>query len=142
MSEESEQSPPEEQETLPPISHARILWLMGAVTAAGTVAGFLFASASFAVGVLVGGALSLLNYHWLRRSIRSLFENPVEGEKPPFLATRYFLRYLTFAAILAFIYMTRSVPVVAVLLGLASFAVAIRLEGFSRLFSSFYKKGN
>jgi hypothetical protein len=140
MSGEPEQTTSDEQEGLQPISHARILTVMAAVTAVASVVSFFAESALFAFGVLIGGTMSVINYYWLKRSIKTLFELAAEGEKPQFLATRYFLRYLTFAAVLAVVYLTKAVPVVAVLLGLASFALAIVIEGFSRLISGLFNK--
>ena len=57
-----------------------------------------------------------------------------------FLAGRAFIRYLTFGAVLAVIYLSKAVPMVAVLLGLASFAAAIIFEAFIRIFYSFSNK--
>jgi uncharacterized membrane protein HdeD (DUF308 family) len=139
MSENSEQAAAE-QETVQPLSHRRILAAMFLVTILGALLSFVFISPSFGVGVLIGGILSLINYYWLKKSLRSIFDNAVEGEKPRFLATRYFLRYLAFGAVLAIVYLSKIVPVVAVLLGLASFAFAIIIEAILRLFSSFFNK--
>lgn len=106
---------------------------------AGCVLGIIFHSVSFGLGVLVGGILSVLNYIWLKRSLKKIFEKIVrEGEKPPFLASHYLLRYAAFAAILTIIYLTQILPVTAVLLGLAGFAFAITIEGLIQLFSSFF----
>jgi len=42
--------------------------------------------------------------------------------------------------ILTIVFLTESIPVVAVIAGLGSFALAIVVEGILRLFSSFFKK--
>ena len=139
MSENSEQAPTE-QETVQPLSHRRILAAMFLVTVLGSLLSFIFISANFGFGVFIGGILSLINYYWLKKSLRSIFDNAVSGEKPRLLATKYFLRYLAFGAILAIVYLSKIVPVVAVLLGLASFALAIIIEAILRLFSSFFNK--
>ena len=124
----------------PPISHRRILWTMGLVAAISGLAGFIFISPRFGVGVILGGILSFINYYWLKVSLKRLFDNAVaDGQKPRFLAVRYFGRYLTLGAILTVVFLTKTVPVVAVILGLSSFALAIVIEGFIRLFSTFFK---
>ena len=140
MSEDSEQIPEEQPSTVQTLSHRRILTLMALAALLGSIAGFIFISASFGIGVLIGGALSLVNYYWLKRSLKTVFDSAVEGEAPRFLAGKYFLRYLTFGAILTVVYLTKTVPVVAVLLGLASFALAIIFEAIIRLFNSFSNK--
>lgn len=139
MSENSEQTRAE-PENVKELSHRRILAAMAATVVVGTAASFVFGSANFAFGFLIGGILSLINYYWLKQSLRAIFENAVSGEKPRFLATKYFTRYAAFAAVLAVVYLTKWFSVVAVLSGLASFALAIMIEAALRLFSSGYKK--
>jgi len=129
-----------EQPAPPPISHWRILWMMGLVAVVASSAGFIYASWQFGSGVVLGGVLSFINYYWLKVSLKRLFDNAVaHGEKPRFLAVRYFARYLTLGAILTIVFLTHTIPVVAVILGLSSFALAIMIEGFIRLFSTFFK---
>jgi ATP synthase I chain len=127
-------------EPMPPaLSHRRILVLMATVAIFGSVAGFAFVSAEFGLGVIFGGVLSLINYYWLKVSLKKLFDAAIaHGEQPRFLAVRYFARYVTLGAILTVVFLTHTIPVVAVIAGLASFALAIVIEGFIRLFTSFF----
>ncbi len=128
-----------EQPTPTVISHRRILWTMGAVALFGSLAGFVFVSWQFGLGVLLGGVLSLINYYWLKISLKKIFDQAVSsGAKPRFLAVRYFARYVTLGGILLIVFLTKTVPIVAVILGLGSFALAIVVEGLIRLFSSFF----
>ncbi len=127
-----------EQPTPTVISHRRILWTMGAVALFGSLAGFIFVSWQFGLGVILGGILSLINYYWLKISLKKIFDQAVSGSKPRFLAVRYFARYLTLGVILLIVFLTKTVPIVAVILGLGSFALAIVVEGLIRLFSSFF----
>ena len=140
MSEDYEQTDREQQSTVQTLSHGRILFLMALVTLLGAIAGFAFVSTSFGIGVLIGGALSLANYYWLKRSLKTVFDKAASGEPAGFLAGKYILRYMAFGAVLTIIYLTKTVPVVAVLLGLASFALAIIFEAFLRIFNSFFNK--
>lgn len=140
MSENSEQvtaavapAPEQEPDFAQPISHKRILLVMAAVVAIGALLGLVFISVRFGLGVFIGGSLSLVNYYWLKKSLKGVFEQTASDAPPRFLATRYFLRYLVFGAILAIVYLTKAVPVVAVILGLASFALAIIVEAFIRI---------
>lgn len=140
MSEESEQITEAQESTVAPISHNRILVVMALVGLFGTFAGAILISINFGIGVFIGGILSLINYLWLKQSLKSLFDSAISGEKSRFLAVKYFLRYLAVGVFLAVVYLTKTISVVAVLLGLASFALAIIIEAFIRLFSSVSNK--
>jgi hypothetical protein len=129
-----------ENENIKPLTHQRILWLMGIVSAVSVVLGAVFGSLSFGLGILIGGLLSFLNYYWLKISLRRVFEGVIEGKKPGVFGAQYFLRYMVFGLLLAIIYLTKTVSVVAVILGLSSFAFAVVIEGFLRIFSSFSNK--
>jgi hypothetical protein len=140
MSEDSDNVVFESTTPPPPISHRRILWTMGLVSILGALAGLIFVSWQFGLGVLFGGVLSLVNYFWLKVSLKRIFDNAIaHGDKPRFLAVRYFSRYVTLGAILAIVFLTETIPVIAVVLGLASFALAIVIEGLIRLFSTFFR---
>jgi len=140
MSENSESSIAG-QETTAPLSHKRILLLMGIVAVLGSLASFIFVSPKFGLGFLLGGILSLVNYYWLKKSLKRIFDKALTGDKPKFLATRYFLRYVSFGVILTIVYLTDEIlPVVSVLLGLASFALAIIIEALIRLILPIFKK--
>ncbi len=121
------------------LSHRRIIVLMLFTAVLLSIYGFLYVSQQFGLGVLLGGILSFVNYYWLKHSLKVVFKQAEEGEKPAFSGTRYILRYFIFGLILLLIYLTKAVSVVAVILGLASFAFAIVIEGFIRIFLSFKK---
>lgn len=135
MSGESEQVDLEGGQPPAPISHGRIVLLMCAITVAGSLTSLLFAERSFALGVLLGGAMSMVSYVWLKGSLGSMFEKAVQGELRQFQAVRFFLRYVLMGAVLYVIYLSKAFPMIAVLLGLASFAGAVIIEGFSRAIS-------
>ncbi len=126
--------------TPPALSHWRILMTMAAAAIFGSLAGYVFVSLPFGFGVFIGGILSLINYWWLNVSLKKLFDAAIaHGGKPRFLAIRYFARYATLGAILTIIFLTHTIPVVAVTLGLASFALAIVSEGLIGIYTSFFK---
>ncbi len=129
-----------EQENFVPLTHRRILIVMAAVAILGSLLGLIFVSRLFGLGVFIGGVLSFVNYYWLKFSLKKIFEQAVGGDKPSFLGLRYLFRYLILGAVLTIVFLTETIPVVAVIAGLASFAVAIVIEGFVRIFSSFFKK--
>ena len=123
--------------TRPP-SHRRILVLMAAVGVAGSIAGALFVSGQFGIGGLLGSALAFVNYLWLKRSLKTIFDAAAEGQKPRMLAAGYFARYAVLGLIVAAVYIGNIVPIVALILGLAGFGFAVVLEGFIRIFSGIF----
>lgn len=125
-----------EKESVVPLTHQRILTLMAVVIILVSIITLIINSWLFAIGVFFGGLLSFLNYYWMKWSLKGAFEAAIDGEKPRYLGARYILRYFTFGLILAVVYLTKTVPVMAVILGLASFAFAVVIEGIIRIFSS------
>lgn len=124
------------QEPPVPISNRRILWTMGVLIVLGSLASLIFVSRLFGLGVFIGGVLAFINYYWLKHSLKKMFIETVEGEhKPRYSAARYISRYLALGAVLGFIILTHTVPIESVVLGMASFAFAIIIEAFIRIFS-------
>lgn len=117
----------------PPISHRGILLIMAVLVGLGTAAGFVFGGTLWGVGVLFGGVLSFVNYAWLKRSTRSLFER-TDGANSGILAAKYILRYVFIGGILLLVHLTGALPIVAVIAGLSAFAVAVVAEGLRTIF--------
>lgn len=118
-----------------PISHRGILIKMLVVVVAGTIVGSALFSAKTGMGVLIGGILGFANYFWQKHSLRAIFDRAIEGKKSRFLAARYIMRYVVIGGALAIIYLTSTVSIYGVIFGLASFAIAVMLEGIAGLFS-------
>jgi len=119
-----------------PPSHDRILVIMAALGVLGTIAGIIFHSVSFGIGILVGIALAFGNYYWLRYSLKKVFAEAAEGEKPRISAIRYILRYFTLAAVIAIIFAIGILPIVPVILGMGGFGFAVVVDGVIRIFQS------
>ena len=126
----------DEQPISPPISHRRILIEMAVIIFFGSLAGLVLISARVGFGVLIGGLLAFANYVWQKRSLKAIFDRAVEGKRSRFLAVRYILRYVVLAAVVAIIYLSETVSIYAVIFGMASFAIAVVIEGFTSIFSS------
>ena len=118
------------------ITHRRLLIEMAGVIVVGTLVGTIFVNFKFGAGVLVGGAGSYANYFWQRNSTRAIFASAIAGRPPVFLAARYLLRYLAIGLFTAFFYYTSLLPIAAIILGLASFALAVMIEGIMSIFKS------
>lgn len=127
-------------EIIQPPSHERILWIMAALGVGGGIAGFAFKSLNFGLGILIGTALAFVNYYWLKSSLRKIFGAAESGEKPRMLAGKYFLRYIVLAAVVAGIYVSGILPIVALILGLAAFGFAVVVEGFIRIVSTLFRE--
>ncbi len=86
-------------------------------------------------GFWLGCVLSLINFFWLKATLKALFENlSAENAKPNLLALRYISRYSAVAAVIAFSYFFNIISIVATLLGLLNFAFAILIESFILIF--------
>jgi len=106
---------------------------MAVLGVAGGIAGFAFISLKFGLGIIVGTALAFVNYFWLKSSLRKIFSAAELGERPKMLAGKYFLRYVILAIVVAVIYVTGFLPIVAVVLGMAGFGFAVVIEGIIRI---------
>jgi hypothetical protein len=102
----------------------------------GTIAGIIFHSLSFGIAIFAGVALAFANYYWLRYSLRKVFADAAEGEKPKISAIRYILRYLTLGAVIAIVFAIGILPIVPMILGMAAFGFAVVVDGIIRIFSS------
>jgi hypothetical protein len=109
---------------------ARVIRSMAITTAVAVIAGALFTPWRVATGLLLGGALSLLNHHWLRHSIAAALHVEVVGQGPQVKAAGYILRYFFVFAIVAVAYQLNLVSLPATIAGLCSFVAALFVEAF------------
>ena len=86
------------------------------------------------VGLLVGGLLSLVNYHWLRSSISAGFDLLVHGAKPRIKLAHYILRYFVLSIAVFAAYKLGLVSLPATLTGLCSFVIALFSEAFREIY--------
>ena len=123
------------ENTPKPIRHGGILVAMAGIVVVMAVAGFVFQGIAFGFGVIFGGILSFANYLWLDRSTRAIFsENAMASTG--ILAAKYILRYAALGGILWLVHSTGAFPIVAVIAGLAAFALAVVLQGLKNIFTS------
>jgi hypothetical protein len=116
------------------LSHRRLLIEMIVITLTAGVIGLIAGSARFFAGVLIGGAIAVINFLWLDRSLTTLFRSVADGVKPGLPAIRFILRYVLIGVALLSIYLTDAVPMASVILGLASFGIAVLFEGITAIF--------
>lgn len=117
------------------IERRGILLMMSAILGLAVVIAGISQGVHFAFGVLFGGVLAFVNYLWLDRSTKAIFTSEI-GRSTGLLAAKYILRYAVIGGILLLIYLTGVLPVVAVILGLSIFALAVVAAGLRSIFSN------
>lgn len=88
----------------------------------------------FTTGLLLGGALSILNYRWLHSSAVAVVNLSIGSHARRVGSTRYLFRYLLVAAAIFAAYQLQIVSLVAALVGLCSFVPALFVEAFRQFY--------
>lgn len=123
------------QDFLNPRTMKTTCWLVLAVL---TVAGWLAWGQDFAVGILVGGLLAVLNFHFmayilnstLNRRWTSREEVQTAGRQAvPFMALKYVLRFTILAAIIFYLVTTGRVNIFGLLVGLSTVVLTLIILG-------------
>ena len=92
------------------------------------VLGFVFLSYDFALGILVGGLISIANFHWLSRDLARLFQQFSDTVKPKqYVLVRYFMRFIVTGVVLFFVITQMPVSVIGLILGLSIVVVSVIL---------------
>ena len=106
----------------------RVLRVMMATVVIAVIAAAIFASWRVTTGLMLGGVLSLLNYHWLRTSMAAVFRSETAGKRPRVRIFRYVIRYFVIGAVVIAAYKLNSISLPATIAGLTSFVVAFFVE--------------
>jgi hypothetical protein len=86
-------------------------------------------------GLFIGGALSLLNHHWMRTAIIAAFALSADtGARPKLKVVRFITRYFIVAVAVAAASWLDIASLTAMLVGLCSFVVAALAEGFMQAY--------
>lgn len=85
-------------------------------------------------GLLLGGALSIFNHHWLRTSIAAVFRVTDSQPRPRMRLARYVLRYFIVACAVGAAVSLNVVSVAATLAGMCSFVAALFVEAGSQFY--------
>ncbi len=94
------------------------------VLAVFVLAGALIFSLKFTLGVLLGGLISIVNYHWLCRDVKKVFAHLTDRAKSRIMF-KYYIRFGITAVALYFIVSSGTVEVVGLLIGLSTVIVNI-----------------
>lgn len=106
----------------------RILRVMIATVVLAVTTSMVFAPWRFTAGLVLGGGLSLLNYHWLRTSVAAIFGGDLETQRPRVKISRYLIRYFVVGFVALAAYQLQIVSLPATIAGLCSFVPALFAE--------------
>jgi hypothetical protein len=115
-------------------AEARVFRVMLASVAAGVAIAAVFAPWRITTGLLLGGALSLVNYSWLRTSVGAIIEANASGGSTGVKSARYILRYVVVTAAVVTAYKLKLVSLPATIIGLCSFVIAFFAEAFRQFY--------
>ncbi|MBM4270901.1 MAG: ATP synthase subunit I [Deltaproteobacteria bacterium] len=85
---------------------------------------FIFLSQQFTLGVLLGGLISIVNFHWLGRDLRKVFSSLSDSSKSSMMF-KYYIRFGITAVILYFIITGGLVDIIGLLAGLSLVVVNV-----------------
>jgi hypothetical protein len=93
---------------------------------------FNFISFKFALGILMGGFISIINFHWIDRSLRSAFAENTGNVKGKIVA-KYFLRLTLTGVVLYFLIAYHTVNIIGLLIGLSLVIINIIINAFTNM---------
>ncbi|HEY0097449.1 MAG TPA: ATP synthase subunit I [Pyrinomonadaceae bacterium] len=113
----------------------RLFRLMTAAVLVAVVVSALWLPWRVTSGLFIGGALSLLNHHWMRTAIMAAFASAANaGAKPQLKIVRFITRYFIVAVAITLAHWLDIASLTAMLVGLCSFVVAALVEGFMQVY--------
>jgi hypothetical protein len=114
----------------------RVFRVMIATVTLAVVGSTMLAPWRVTFGLMLGGVLSLLNYHWLRTSIAAVF-NLTGTDRPRVKIWRYLVRYFVVSVAVFAAYQMQVVSLPATIVGLCSFVPALFVEAFRQFYFAF-----
>lgn len=117
----------------------RIFRVMIATVALAVIGSTMLASWRVTLGLMLGGVLSLLNYHWLRTSVAAVFH--VTGtDRPRVKIWRYIVRYFVIGVAVFAANQMHVVSLPATIVGLCSFVPALFVEASRQFYFAFIRR--
>jgi diacylglycerol kinase len=120
-------------------------WLVLAVL---VLAGFIWQGREFALGILVGGLVAVINFHLLHYALRGTFEqlanHPREGasQAKAFFAARQMLRFLALLLIIFLLVRHGWVNIFGLVVGLSTVVLTLILAAFHEMIKLKNKEAN
>ncbi|MFO7570676.1 MAG: ATP synthase subunit I [Smithellaceae bacterium] len=88
------------------------------------VPSLIFAPVKFALGVLLGGFISIINFYGMERSLHGIFKKPTGNVKGPVMVKHY-IRLAATAVVLYFLITNETVHVIGLIIGLSVVVINI-----------------
>ena len=85
---------------------------------------FFFMPYRFTLGMVLGGFISIVNFHWLDRDLRKVFSRLSE-RAGSFVMVKYFIRITVTAVVLYFIISADIVDIIGLLIGLSTVVITM-----------------
>lgn len=85
-------------------------------------------------GLMLGGALSLLNYRWLHGTVAAILSGQQPGQRPRPKVWKHAFRYVVVAGAVFIAYEFNLISLPATIAGLCSFVVALFVEAFRQFY--------
>ncbi len=99
------------------------------VLAATLVGSLVLRDARVIFGVTLGGALGLINLHWLSASLNALLSDAARsGQAPPWAASKFILRYLVMGSAIGLALWSGRIDLLALVVGFCAFVGAATIE--------------
>jgi len=117
----------------------RLLRAMMASVALAVIASTMLLPWRVTTGLMLGGLLSLLNFHWLQTSVAAVFKVSA-GERPRFRAARFVIRYFVVGATAYAAYKLGLVSLAAMFAGLCAFVPALFVEAFRQFYFAIIRR--
>lgn len=114
-------------------STVRILRTMTITTVVMVAASLLFFPWRVSAGLALGGALSLLNFRWMRSSMAAIF-SLASTTRPKINIAKYLLRYLVVTAAVLVGYELDIVSLPATIIGLTTFVAGLFVEALREFY--------
>jgi len=112
----------------------RVFRVMIVTVVLAVIASTVLAPWRVALGLMLGGVLSLLNYQWLRISIAAVFNVEQSGKRPRLRVWRFVLRYFVVGTVVFAAYKLQIVSLPATIIGLCSFVPALLVEALRQFY--------
>ena len=118
----------------------RIFRVMLACIVVAVIASAILAPWRVTAGLMLGGGLSLLNYHWLRTSIAAVFNIDITAKHPRVRVSRYLIRYFVVGFVAFAAYKLQIVSLPATIAGLCSFVPAMFVEAGRQFYLVIFRR--
>ncbi len=117
----------------------RVFRVMVASVALAVVVSTMLAPWRVTTGLMLGGLLSLLNFHWLRTSVAAVFSVSPD-ERPRIKISRYVIRYFVVGVTSCAAYKLGLVSLPAMFAGLSAFVPALFIEASRQFYFAIIRR--